>query len=105
MKYLRDLVYKNTNDRTLSQLFENVCVLHGYALATGQLRNVFNQSENDIYLNNLKDIQKICESINDVLSLDRERLNTLEHFPVFHDLFTSFHQNVKVKIYCEVEFK
>lgn len=89
----------------LSQLFESVCILHGYALATGRLRNAFIQSDNDIYLNNLKDIQKICESIHDVLSLDRERLNKLEDFLVFDDLFMSFYQNVKVKIYREAKLK
>lgn len=105
MKYLRDLFFQNTNDRILCQLFESVCVLHGYALATDRLRKVVIQSDNDIYLNNLKDIEKMCESIGDVLSLNRERLNTLGHFPVFDNLFTFFYHNVKVKTFCEAQFK
>lgn len=53
---------------------------YGYLLATDRLRKVFIQSDNDIDLNNLKYIDEVCESIHDVLRLDRERLNTFEHF-------------------------
>lgn len=72
--------YVEAIDVVLFRMYAVNYSFYGYLLATDRLRKVFIQSDNDIDLNNLKYIDEVCESIHDVLRLDRERLNTFEHF-------------------------
>ena len=95
---VRELLYEKTDDRVLIQLFEQICILHGYVASSIR-------SNNSVDENTRKEIGSFCKSVQDLIKSHRQTLDQIQGFPTINDSFNTFHQQFQVIIYFELKTK
>lgn len=102
MKNMRELISQNPSNKVLSQLFENLCSIHGHVFSTivplQQLNENSNESEKLLYLHNLKLIYNVLESTKAQLNRNHDRFHQIQLFSLIETAFMEFYDHVKVKL-------
>jgi len=78
----------------LIHLFQYICTIHGYVLCASIDRLQQNQSFQSI--NQLEQLNNICQSIQTLLDLNKTNFDQIENFSTINNLFIKFYQNLKV---------
>ncbi|UJR17453.1 hypothetical protein I4U23_004348 [Adineta vaga] len=100
MNNIRELMNQHPSDKILINLFENLCLIHGYVysiiLPLQQLSEQSNESEITLYLNNLNNIYEIFQSTKLLLHDNIVSFCQTKLFPITRSLFFQFHNNIKI---------
>ena len=101
MKNIRELINANPSNKTLAQLFEYLCLIHGHVfsiiLPLQQLNEQSNESERLLYLHNLNNVYGIFESTKALLHRNHNRFRHTQLFSVIQMAFLEFHSQVQVQ--------
>jgi len=85
----------------LIQIFEYICIIHGHICSIIDPAQYF-QSE---HLQSLDNVNHICESIETLINLNKDKFDQIENFSMINDLFIQFYQNLKVFRYLKKRMK
>ncbi|CAF1397438.1 unnamed protein product [Rotaria sordida] len=101
------LISQNSFDEILIQLFEYICVIHGYVRSIihplqQQIQNLneyfklIDQSEMKLYSHCLNNVSNICQSIETLIKLNKKKFDHIEQFPIIVNSFSQFYENLKI---------
>ena len=102
MKDARELIHQHPNDKVLAQLFENICLLHGYVfsiilpLQQQKLDDLASESEGKLHLNNLNNVYDIFQTTKSLLQRNVDHFRHLQLLSTIRSSFSQFHNNVEV---------
>jgi len=95
------LINQNSFDEILIQIFEYCCVIHGYVCSTIDPGQYFQSIIQTEHLQSLDNVNHICESIETLINLNKDKFDQIENFSMINDLFIQFDQNLKVFRYLK----
>jgi hypothetical protein len=113
---IRLLLNKNSFDEILIQLFQEICINHGYICSTINLLQqkiqqsnadfvLINQSEITFYIDNFNNIYNICYSVKKLIKQNKNKFNAIKQFQIIDNLFSEFNKNFKVFKYFQQQKK
>ncbi|CAF1068292.1 unnamed protein product [Rotaria sordida] len=106
IKNVRDLINQNSFDEILIQLFQYVCIIHGYVCSTiellkeklkqsNEIIQLMHQSEIELYSNSFNDINDVCQSTKTLLKLNKKQFGHIEIFSMMNKSFSQFYDHLK----------
>jgi len=107
MNNIRALINENSFDVILIQIFEYICIIHGYVSSTiepliqqmkqsNEYLKSMNQSEIKLYSNNLNNIYDICQSIQTLIDENKYKFGRIRIFSTIINSFAHFYEHLKV---------
>ncbi len=107
MENVRQLIDQNNFHQTLIQIFEDICIIHGYVSSTieslvqqiqqsDEYFRSINQSEITLYSNSLNNVYDICQLTETLLNTNKNKFNHIRLFSMVTNLFSQFYEHLKV---------
>ena len=105
---VRLCIKQNGFDESLIQIFEYICIIHGYICSTVHpLRKQINRFDEyvqlinsseiiELYSTSLNNVSHICQSIETLIRLNTNKFNHISQFATMVNLFSQFYEDLKV---------